>query len=803
MTKERPCCLQSTEWTNQNPATPRIIRAGRPRNIADPHHKSIDSMQKNQTREPPKGFGPNDVFFVLFKHKWMIVVLAMAGLGAAAALHLRQQPVFQSTAKLLVRYVVESGAMDPYTAMKSPGNSANRYGDPVILTEIEILQSLDLAIDVATSVGIDRLLDASLPANMHDEPELVSAAAGVIASRLEVGTGASPNVLHITFGSTDRGLTRDVLNKLIEHYFKKHLDIHRSAAAFDMVSKQTSEVRQRLASTEFELNELRTRSGILSLADATESLSAQRARTQEDLMKARAELAEQEARINALAKLSGGGSHDGYAAARDAPPAISPTDEVPPQIVTEFRAVMEMLAILQKRDLELRIKFKPGNPLLVQNQHQIATYDQKRISMLNGFPGLKEEKNIAQPAETSDPRRALDQEKARLAAIRAKVEVFESHLREIRNLFSEQYAVGARIEDIERRKQLEDAEFRTLEVKLKEARLDQTLDPSRMPNITMVQQPSEPVKTFDEMMRKIILGLAGGGLATGIGLAFLIELVFNRKVERPMEIQARLQLPLLISIPYVRRRARGRLPVLNRGSSSLVGDRQADLPAVADKCSSGIDDDPDHFILPYTETIRDRIIFNFEVNNVIHKPKLVAVTGMTVGAGASTIAAGLAKSFAEIRGVKVLLVDLGSFHPQECELIGGARRHSLGSALKLARSPEFRERPQSLYHAIARSCRDDPDADRFTPLHLQEMMPVLQASDYDYIIFDMPPVAPTSRTLAMAGLMDKVLLVLDAGNTSREGLKWGYSELTKGRADVSCIFNKTRSHGPEWLVGGD
>jgi Mrp family chromosome partitioning ATPase len=81
------------------------------------------------------------------------------------------------------------------------------------------------------------------------------------------------------------------------------------------------------------------------------------------------------------------------------------------------------------------------------------------------------------------------------------------------------------------------------------------------------------------------------------------------------------------------------------------------------------------------------------------------------------------------------------------------------------------------------------------------MMPLMHASEYDYIIFDMPAVAQTSPTLTMAGLMDKVLLVLDAENTTREGLKWGYSELTRGRADVSCIFNKTRSHGPEWLIG--
>jgi hypothetical protein len=50
--------------------------------------------------------------------------------------------------------------------------------------------------------------------------------------------------------------------------------------------------------------------------------------------------------------------------------------------------------------------------------------------------------------------------------------------------------------------------------------------------------------------------------------------------------------------------------------------------------------------------------------------------------------------------------------------------------------------------------------------------------------------------------MDKVILVLDAENTSRDALKWGYSELVKGRADVSCVFNKTRAHVPGWVIGG-
>jgi ABC-type multidrug transport system fused ATPase/permease subunit len=44
------------------------------------------------------------------------------------------------------------------------------------------------------------------------------------------------------------------------------------------------------------------------------------------------------------------------------------------------------------------------------------------------------------------------------------------------------------------------------------------------------------------------------------------------------------------------------------------------------------------FILPYTETIRDRVIFDFDANRITHKPKLIAVTSLCSGSGTSTLA---------------------------------------------------------------------------------------------------------------------------------------------------------------------
>jgi succinoglycan biosynthesis transport protein ExoP len=275
----------------------------------------------------------------------------------------------------------------------------------------------------------------------------------------------------------------------------------------------------------------------------------------------------------------------------------------------------------------------------------------------------------------------------------------------------------------------------------------------------------------------------------------------DRRITRPTEIETRLQVPLMLSIPYVRPKHRGAHLIAN-DTSDEADTATPMLPAV--RSANGFNGFPgrtDHFIHPYSEAIRDRIVFNFQINNMTHKPKLMAVTGLSAGAGTSTIAAGLAKAFSEVNGAKVLLVDLNSGYPDDNPMFGNKPLHSVVGALQAARNTRFKEGGQNLYLASAAATKSEPGATPFGPMHLYELLPHFRASEFDYVIFDMPPMGQTSPTLAMAGLMDKVLLVVDGEDTSRDTLKWGYSELVKGRADVSCVFNKARSHAPRWVAG--
>ena len=169
-------------------------------------------------------------------------------------------------------------------------------------------------------------------------------------------------------------------------------------------------------------------------------------------------------------------------------------------------------------------------------------------------------------------------------------------------------------------------------------------------------------------LKKTVLGLAGGGVALGLALAFLIELVLDRTVKRPVEVEKLLGAPILLSIPYVNGHSRLRWPRARERSIALQNGQSSPW-------------DADHFIRRYSEAIRDRLVLYFELNRLNHKPKLVAVSGCSDGAGASTLAGGIAAALSETGDGKVLLVDMNVGRPEIHPFFRGAPACSLAEAL--------------------------------------------------------------------------------------------------------------------------
>jgi uncharacterized protein involved in exopolysaccharide biosynthesis/Mrp family chromosome partitioning ATPase len=627
-----------------------------------------------------------DILFALFKRKSTILVCALLGGIAAVALYCLWPASYESRAKLLVRYVLERSGVDPVEAEKAVTASSSE-GDRVIGAEVEILTSWDLAVQVADAIGPKKLGASSN-----------EAAAMNVLSGLKVVPDKGSNIIFISYKNHDPQMATAVLQELLGRYFVKHLEVHRSAGAFDFVTQQTDQVRTRLSQTEDALQALKEKTGIASLKEGREALTAEQSKTHEALNAAEAELAEKQA-----------------------------------------------------------------------------------VVRQTGQTKAKRWKANEQTDKTPASGKAL------VAGVEAKLGSLESRLHDIEQRIKELSEVAPQIEDLERKRAMDEANYKYFAASLEKARVDEALDPAKMPNISAVQRPSSPV--LDTKPRdKVALGLAGGGLALGIALVLLRELVLNRTVSRPSELENRLHIPLMLSIPYKNSR-NGHSPLLPNGTPP-------DARAPAPRRSSLAPWNARHFMRPYCDAIRDRLGLYFELNNLTHKPKLVGVAGFSDAAGASTLATGLAASLSETNEDKVLLVDV-SLGPQEVHpFFKGKPAYSLAAALKPR--TEISSASDNLYLATVAS----PTSGGLAQVGLKkffDMMPNMKASDFDYIIFDMPPLHQTSPTWGMAAFMDKFLLVVEAEKSSHDVIRRGYAKLTAERPNLAVVLNKTRSYVPKLL----
>ena len=579
-----------------------------------------------------------------------------------------------------------------------------------------------------------------------------------------------------------------VLNELVTRYFTKHLEVHRSAGAFDFVSQQADQIRARLNQTEDALKALKAKAGVMSLADSTSSISAESSHLEDQLRLAESDLAEQLAKVKQIER--GGGpinlnepektkdnTKEDAAAATN--PLASNKD------LEEYQALVTNLAKLRETQLEMSAKYTAENPLVKMNQAHINDLESQKRNFEKKFPEL-----AINGAKGISGQLDLRVERARLAGMKSKLDDLRRQKSELQNRMKQLADIGPEIASLERSKELEEQNYKYYSGTLQKARVDEALDPSKMPNISAIQRPSPPglVTTTRD---KIALGFAGGGLAVGLALALLFELVFSHSYKRRSEVELQLRSPVMLSIPYQGTNGRRlRLPWKNgqRAGKETPAKTKPNLAPW----------EVEHFIRPYSEAIRDRLGLYFELHGVTHKPKLVGVTGFGEGSGTSTLAAGVAAALSETGDGKVLLVDVNAANGEVHPFFAGRPAAALTTAIKPQAA--ITSAADNLYLATVTQ-----SGNKSTHLGLKKffaLVPNLKASDFDYIIFDMPPINQTSPTIGLAALMDKVLVVVEAEKTHRDVVKRGYRELVGARADVAMVLNKTRSYGPNWLEGG-
>jgi succinoglycan biosynthesis transport protein ExoP len=758
-------------------------------------------MNEHEDKAPGPGLKLADIYFVLFRHLRLVLFFAGAGLLAAVVLYAIRQPLYQSEAKLMVLYVLDDAKTFSSVAGASEVKSLDTRGETIIGAEKEILSSWDLAEQVADTVGPERLLRALGGGTNRLE------AAAQIVKNLEVEVLNKANVLKVTYRHPEKGLVQPVLGQLIESYLKKNLDTHRLSGKFDeYFRKQADQFKAQLHQTEEDLRKLKSQNNVVSVEDSKKALSDRMLKIRNEIWEAEKELADR--------RIAAPESEKNLPKTNNVPASLA---EVPAEKVNDYRSLVAVLESVKTQEQALinLHQFTPENPTLMQLRAKKANLLKNKQQMEQDAPQLAE-LEIRAPAAAGQPADAATEARS-VATLERHLKGLNAQLESIQNEAIKLDSLETAIQQLQRSRELQETNYRHFAIHLDQARNDGEIGAGMVSNISTVQAPSFPLKAPGKT-KKLVLMVLAGGLFGGLGLAFLIEMYLDQTIKRPEEVESKLRLPLLVSFPFVGNGpVRIRLPGLKwlasrKSSAALSVPEVSGGPAISlpQPTSSGTTSAPAGAVsvsmptLPgeaqqglnlYFAALRDRLTTYFEVRNMTRKPKLVAITSCGNGAGVSTVASGLAAILSETGDSRVLLVDMDAGHTAVHPFHNGKPACGLAEVLE----PEKREPAlvqENLYMVNVNGHDTDANFPQILPKRFLTLMPKFKASDYDFILFDMPPISQTSATPRLAGLTDMVLLVLEAEKTQQEAAKRAHALLREAKANVAVILNKRRTYVP-------
>jgi polysaccharide biosynthesis transport protein len=725
------------------------------------------------------------IYFMLFRQKWTIISFSLAGLLIAFLIYALKPPLYSSEAELLIRYVEDS------RLPAQPGNPTqikvpDLRGENIMNSEVQILTSLDLAKDVVNAIGAEKVL-AKVGGGTN-----VMSAAGLVKKNIGVEPIRRSDVIQVGFRHPDKEVVQPILTQLIASYLKRHAEIHRDlGVSDDFLIQRTTALSNQLGQTEEQLRNAKLTAGVVSLDYSRKEIGEEITKLHDEILDAEVQLAEHKAALKEMTNVSFG----------DSGGTNNATSDVPSELIDDYKRVATQLILLARKEQELLTQFTANSVPVREVHRQMTEAVQFKKNLEEKYPALANV-SVTVPGMVTQPQGTAPyapNEAVQVKVLTSKIEVLNSQLREVQARADKVTLMEGTIVELQRQRDLQEAEYRYFSSSLEQARFNVALEAGKLSNISITQEPTPPIRDVMGLF-KLLAMIIVGGVVGGIGIGFVFEFYLDRTFKRPIEVETRLQMPLYLSIPESTR---------NGSPSGIGGDQQRRLlnapgnsgaAETAGQAGKGeakvVPWDANHQLRLFFEALRDRLVTDFEVNNLRHKPKLIAVTACAHGAGVSTIATGLAATLSETGDGNVLLVDMNSAQ-------GAAHPFYRGKpTCRLADALEDQKRNGAMVQENLYVVSEGNSGKELLniPKYVAQLMPRLRASDYDHIIFDLPPVSQTSVTNKLSQLMDINLLVVESEKTNRDVVKRASSMLSGSKGKVGVVLNKTRNYVPQWLV---
>jgi len=557
--------------------------------------------------------------------------------------------------------------------------------------------------------------------------------------RLGVGRRGLTYVISISFRSQDPDKASMIANTMADLYVLEQLEAKYEATrrANEWLNDRLSELRAEVRGAQEAVEIYRTENNLVGTSGLTVN-DQQLAELNGQLILARADLAEEEAKFNRYRELRRSGSG-----------ADTLADVLQSPVIAQLR---QQEAEVARRLAELSSRYGDRHPEMIK---------------------VRAERRDLAVAINREVSRTLANVENEVAVTRTRVASLEKSLRELEGRSGEGGLKEVRLRELESDAEAVSTLYESFLERFRQTSEQTDLQEADARILSEATTPIDP--SFPNKMLFTALAIVFSG-ALGVGLAFLLEHL-DDAFSSVSQLEKALQLPHLASVPDVRSQTGG------------AGGVENPFDVILRKPLSA-----------YSEAFRS-LRSAIALSDVDNPPCIIHITSALPGDGKTTTAISLARASVSA-GVKTILIDCDLRRPSVHRAFGqqpdtGIVEYLSGKATleeAVMKDPEG----TLAYLPVKSGAANPPDV--LSSQHMQKLLAELRET-YDQIIIDSAPVLPVVDSQVLSRLADKVVFVVKWRDTPRDAAANAVRDLKAHGADLAGVvleqldLNKQKRYG--------
>jgi len=728
------------------PANNSIVREMQPQPGFDPGRPAIPPIHPSTLAHES---AVSEYYRVLLKRKWYIIACLGTIFSVVAIASLKMPKVYEANG------TIEINKPDSSMNFQNSSTLSLEYYDPTELeTELRILRSDLLSLQVIRELNLDRQAEfggtAAPPPSldfaadpMEADPARASAMLGGFESNLRVALSPNTRIVEVHYRSADPQMAANIVNTLMRIYVEDNRKGRYDATmdASKWLQGQLIEMKMKVESSQEELVRYQKTHEILGI-DEKQNITTEKL---DELNKALTAAESERMDKEAFYRLVQSGDADAIASSAGSLEGESSGVQTATQLLDTLK---NKQADLKIQAADLSTQFGPSYPKVAQINNQLKEIDSQMQSEMKQIASkVRGQYNTALQRENM-LRDALEKQKQEANKLNESAIDF--------NLLKR---------DAETYRTL----YEGLLQKLKEAEVSSALKSNNFRIVDTARTPTAPIEP--NIPRNLMFSIALG-LATGVGLAFLLE-GLDKKIHTTEQAQMISGLPSLGIIPLGTRSAReGSNP---KGLVIASSKEAVELVTQARPHS------------PMTEAYR-ALRTSLLLSNPGAPPKVIMVTSALPQEGKTTTSINCAVVLAQ-KGVRVLLIDADLRRPSIHKHLGMGLRRGLSDVLT----------GNATLDAIVPSTID-PNLFVLPagtpPMYPAELLasPTMRDTlaqlreQYDHIVIDTPPTLSVTDAVLLSPRADAVVLVIRSDQTEKKSLARARDLLAQVGARVAGVL---------------